>query len=48
MRYHDSWDLIEGLEAVRANITPLIETGEAVRAVALIETFIAGCYETSE
>ena len=33
---------------MRGKIAPLTGTGEAPRAVALLETFIAGCYEKSE
>ena len=42
--------IIEGIEAVRAKIAPLMEMGEgeARRAAALLETFIGGCYEKSE
>jgi tetratricopeptide (TPR) repeat protein len=46
--YGQSWSFIEGLEAIRARITPLLTKGEAGRAVALLETFIAGCFEKSE
>jgi len=46
--YHHGWDFVEGVEAVRGTIVPLIEEGEAARAVDLLETFIAGCYEKSE
>jgi len=46
--YRESWDFVEGLEAVRAGIAALIKGGEAGRAAALLETFIAGCYEKSE
>ena len=43
--YRDSWEFVKDVEAVREQIAPLIGTGEAPRAVALLETFIAGCYE---
>lgn len=46
--HRQSRDFVEALEAVRARITPLIEEGEPERAVALLETFIAACYEKSE
>jgi tetratricopeptide (TPR) repeat protein len=48
--YRDRWDFVEGVEAVRAKVAALMEMGEAEarRAVALLETFIAGCYEKSE
>jgi len=42
-------DFIEAVEAVKAKITPLIrEDGGAARAIALLELFIAGCYEKAE
>ena len=42
-------DFIEALEAVNGRITPLIpQAGAAVRAVALLELFIAGCYEKAD
>ncbi len=42
-------DFIEAVEAVKAKITPLIpQDQEAARAVALLELFIAGCYEKGE
>ena len=46
--YQDSWEFVKDVEAVRGKIAPLMGTGEAPRAVALLETFIAGCYEKSE
>lgn len=46
--YRDSWVFVEDVETVRGKIAPLIRTGEAERAVVLLETFIAGCYEKSE
>jgi len=46
--YRESWDFVELFEAVRAEIVSLIEKDEAGRAVALLEIFIAGCYEKSE
>ncbi len=36
---------VDGVEAVRARIVPLIREGDARRAVALLEIFIGGCYE---
>lgn len=48
MGYRQSWDFVEGLEAVRGRIASLAKEGEAGRAVGLLETFIAGCYEKSE
>ena len=42
-------DFIEALEAIKAKIVPLIpQDGRAVRAVALLELFIAGCHEKAE
>ena len=46
--YRDNGGFVEDVESVRAKIAPLIKKGEAGRAVALLETFIAGCYEKSE
>jgi len=46
--YRDNGGFVDDVEAVRAKIAPLIKKGEARRAVALLETFIAGCYEKSE
>jgi len=46
--YRDNWGFVDGVEAVRAKIVHLIKSGEAARAVALLETFIAGCYGKSE
>lgn len=46
--YRHGWDFVAGVEAVRGTIVPLIEKGEAARAVDLLEMFIAGCYEKSE
>jgi len=48
--WRDGWHFIEGIEAVRAKIAPLMEMGEgeARRAATLLETFIGGCYEKSE
>jgi hypothetical protein len=46
--YRDSRSFVDDVEAVRARIVPLIKKREAGRAVALLETFIAGCYEKSE
>lgn len=46
--HRQSWDFVESLEAVRAGIAPLLGDGGAERAVALLETFIAGCYEKSD
>lgn len=45
--YRQTWDFVERLEAVHARIASLIEKDEARRAVTLLETFIAGCYEKS-
>ena len=45
--WRDSSGFVEGVEAVRARIASLLESGQAGRAVALLETFIAGCYEKS-
>lgn len=44
----ESCDFVQDLEVVRARITPLIQEGDAGRAVGLLEIFIAGCYEKSE
>jgi hypothetical protein len=42
-------DFIEAVEAAKAMITPLIlQDGGATRAIALLELFIAGCYEKAE
>jgi hypothetical protein len=46
--YRDQGRFVEDAEAVKAEVAVLIEKGEAGRAVALLETFIAGCYEKSE
>jgi hypothetical protein len=46
--YRDNEGFVEDVEAVRTQVAPLIKKGEARRAVALLETFIAGCYEKSE
>lgn len=46
--WRDDAEFVGGVEAVRATIVPLVGKGEAGRAVALLETFIAGCYEKSE
>lgn len=46
--YRDNGSFVDDVEAVRAKIEPLLKKGEAGRAVALLETFIAGCYEKSE
>ena len=46
--YHASSDFVDDAELVRAKLVALIEKGEGTRAVALLETFIAGCYEKSE
>lgn len=46
--YRDNGSFVDDVEAVRAKIVPLIKKSEAGRAVALLETFIAGCYEKSE
>ena len=46
--YRRGWDFVEDVEAVREKIVPLIERGEAARAVDLLETFIAASYEKSE
>jgi len=46
--YRDNGSFVDDVEAVRAKIVPLIKKGEAGRAVALLETFIAGCYEKSD
>jgi len=46
--YRGGASFVEGLEAVRARIVSLVGRAEAARAVALLETFIAGCYEKSE
>ncbi len=48
IRYHEVAEFVEGLEVVKGRIAPLVKNGEAARAVALLETFIAGCYEKSE
>lgn len=45
--YRRSWGFVEEVEAVRDRIASLIKSGEAARAVALLEIFIAGCYEKS-
>ncbi|MBN2490114.1 MAG: hypothetical protein JXQ29_04615 [Planctomycetes bacterium] len=45
--YRESWGFVEQVEAVRTRIAPLIKKGDAARAVALLEMFIAGCYEKS-
>lgn len=46
--YGDNWSFVEDLEVVRVGIAALIKEGEPERAVALLETFLAGCYEKSE
>lgn len=46
--YRHMSDLIDDVEAVRAGMVALIQDGEAARAVALLQTFIAACYEKSE
>lgn len=46
--YRDHVGFVEGLESVQAKIARLIKEGKASRAVQLLETFIAGCYEKSE
>ncbi len=46
--YRENGGFVEDLEAVRAKIAPLTKKGAPGRAVALLETFIAGCYEKSE
>ena len=46
--YRHSWDFLKDVEAVRGEIVPLIRNREAPRPVALLETFLAGCYEKSE
>jgi len=46
--YRDSWGFVGEIEAVRGKIAALIKKGGAARAVGLLETFIAGCYEKSE
>ncbi len=46
--YRDSGGFVDDVGAVRAKIGPLIRKGEAGRAVALLETFIVGCYEKSD
>ena len=46
--YRDSWEFVQGVDTVRHKIVPLIKEGEPSRAVGLLETFIAGCYEKSE
>jgi len=46
--YRDNGSFVEELEAVQGRIVSLIKEGDAVVAVGLLETFIAGCYEKSE
>jgi hypothetical protein len=46
--YRDASEFIEDVEALQARMAPLIESGEARRAVAILQTFIAGCYEKFE
>jgi hypothetical protein len=47
--HRERTDFIEALEAVTARITPLIpQDGSSVRAVTLLELFIAGCFEKAE
>ena len=48
INYRESWGFVERLQALREEIAGLIPKGEAGRAVALFETYIAGCYEKSE
>lgn len=45
--YGGSWGFVNGLEKVKEEIDSLIKT-EPNRAVQLLETFIAGCYEKAE
>lgn len=43
----ESWDFVEGLEEVKGKIGRLMRS-EPRRAVGLLETFIAACYEKAE
>lgn len=47
--HRETADFIEAMEAIKAKIMPLIhQEGMAARAAALLELFIAGCYEKAE
>jgi hypothetical protein len=45
--YRNTWEFVEGLEEVKEQIDRLIMS-EPTRAVDLLETFIAGCYEKAD
>jgi len=45
--YGAAWSFVDSVEKVEAQIAKLVRTSPA-RAVALYETFIAGCYEKVE
>jgi uncharacterized protein DUF6880 len=47
VRYGAGWTFVQGLEDVASRIESLVGTASA-RAVALFETFLAGCYEKAE
>src|SRR5436309_103062 len=47
IKYGAGWPFVEGLERVEKKIAELVRKAPA-RAVALYETFLAGCYEKAE
>ena len=46
--YGEIHEFVAGLEAVRTEIRNAIEEPQTLRAIGLLELFIAGCYEKSE
>jgi len=48
VRYGDMFDFVRHLEQVEQRLEALVSDGEADRAVALYEAFLAGCYEKIE
>ena len=48
VRYDDMFDFTGNLDEVEAKIASLVDNGEAERAVALYELFLAGCYDKME
>ena len=47
IKYGAGWPFVEGLDRVEGKIARLVRSAPA-RAVALHETFLAGCYEKAE
>lgn len=46
--YNRSWEFVGDLGDMKKKLDSLVANGEAERAVALFEIFLAGCYEKAE